>query len=140
MSDEEIRQYIASHSGSLCVKIDSDQLRRVKGKKSSVRRSIAVAGTAALLAIATDSSAQVSDSVRTEQVENIPGAAVPVPFPVTMDSTSVSHSQEGTLKEPVEEKRPLKKRVFLRIGRRQFYVMNRAPFLGTRRGGLRGKF
>jgi len=142
MPDDEIRKVVAAHGGNLCVRIHSDQLDRVKPKKSTFRKNIAVAGTAALLALATESSAQTTDSTRTEQIQNVPGSAVPVSLPAAVDSATTSAGLEGmTLDEPVVEQRPLKKKVFLRIGRREFYVMNRAPFFGTRRKrGWVGKF
>jgi hypothetical protein len=141
MSDEEIRQYVAFHSGSLCVKIDSDQLRRVKGKKSSLRQNLAGAATVALLALATESKGQVADSVRTEQVENSPADDKSTKVNVPSDSSAATSLEQGkTLKEPEEGKRRPKKKVFLRLGRREFYVMNKFPFFGTRKGGLRGKF
>lgn len=141
MSDDEIRQYVAFHSGSLCVKIDSDQLRRVKGRSSSLRQNLAGAATVALLSLAIESKGQVADSVRTEQVENSPGDDKSTSVNVASDTSTAEYYEQGNaLNDPEVGKRRPKKKVFLRIGRRTFYVMNKFPFFGTRKSGLRGKF
>lgn len=140
MTDDEIRQYVALQAGSFCVKINSDQLQRVKGRKSSFRQKLAVAATATLLAFANESSAQVADTVRTEQVENSPASDYTVPVTVGVDSAAVSIGEGVVKEEPLVKKRRLRKWTYLRTGRREFYVVNRFPFFGSRYTGWRGKF
>lgn len=142
MTDEEIRAYVSAQAGTFCVKIHSDQLQRVKGRKSTLRQNLAVAATAAFLAIANESGGQATDSVRTEQVENSPVTNMADPEIVGTDSSSGTACEQGmALDGATFKKVPLKKKVFLRLRYREFYVMNKAPFFGSRRrGGFRGKF
>lgn len=141
MTDEEIRRYVSSQQGSLCVKIYSDQLQRVKGAKSGLRNHLAVTATATLLALSTESNAQVSDTTRMEQVENTPVAGDIVSVPNVADSATTTSSEGAVVEqEPFPKKRELKKKVFLRTSRREYYVMNRFPFFGSRYLQWRGKW
>ena len=138
MTDEEIRAYLAARPGSVCVKIDSDQLRRVKGQQSTLRKNLALAATAALLSLATESHAQ-TDTVKTEQVANSSSSDASPAAGIGSDTSKVA-SEGYTPEEPVVKRKPLKRKVLLRTRRREFYVMNRAPFFGSRYIGWRGKF
>jgi hypothetical protein len=140
LSDEEIRSYIAAQSGSVCVKIYSDQLRRVKGRKSLLRQQVAVAATATLLALATETSAQTRDTTRTEQVASAPAGDYTLPIPDSVNSAVISSGEKTVQDTTAVEPKPVRKKVFLRIRRKEFYVMNRFPFFGTRYMKLRGKF
>lgn len=139
MSDDEIRAYISVRSGSVCVKIDSDQLQRVKSQPSSLKKKLAIAATAAFLAVATESSAQ-TDSVKTEQTESVPVSQPNVAVELQSDSSAFLKTEEGVTDEPVVKKKPLKKWVYLRTSRWERYVTNRWPFFGKRYIGWRGKF
>jgi hypothetical protein len=140
MSDEEIRSYLAAKPGSVCVKIDSDQLKRVKGRKSVLRQQVAVAATAALLSLSTDTSAQATDTERTEQVESGPVGNYTIPVAGTVEPAVISAGERMVRDTTAVRPRRLKKKVLLRIRKKEFFVMNRYPFFGWSNRRLVGKF
>lgn len=138
MPVEEIQQIILANGGSACGKIYAEQLCISEKKRRSTLR-LAVAGIAAMLSL-TSVEGQTSQSpVKTEQVdflrtrENSVAQIIP--------GTGCELKGVGRDSLPPDEKvKMVKKRTFLRIGNRRFYVMNKFPFIGTSKQYLRGKF
>ncbi len=137
-SDEEVRQIIMQHGGTVCARLCSDQFSIAK-RKNNFANKIAVAATAALLLLSTEkSSAQVADSVQTVQTDSL-SRLNEQPASLAINTNDSSSSTTSAI-QPTAPVKAIRKRVFLTIGRRQFYVVNKFPFIGTRKIRFMGKF
>lgn len=135
----EIMEIIKANGGAVCGKIYPEQLSISEAKRRSSLR-LALAGIAALLSLSSAEGQTTRTSVKTEQIDFL-RTGTDDEVQIIPGSFCDLKSIDNDSLPPDEEVKVVKRKTFLRIGRRRFFVMNKFPFFGTsKQQYFRGKF
>lgn len=128
-SNEEILQILSANGGVACGSAYEDQFE--ERASSRFRTRVAIAGLAAMLGLGTGAAkARATDAVKTEIVS---GTSCTHNFETTVSNTGTQTPAIDSPDKPDKKPTEVKRKTFLRLGRRSFYTMNVFPFIGTRK-------
>lgn len=130
-STEEIQEIIKLNGGSVCGTAYKEQISP-RLVAAGFRKRIAAVGLTAMLGIVpVAGKSQPADTVQTELLKRAPVAG-----PTISENSAGDTIDSPVIDTPVEPEKKaklVKRKTFLRLGRRRFYVMNIFPFIGTSR-------
>ena len=132
-SKDEIKEIIKLNGGSICAQIYKDQLEETIPEKNPFSFKLAVASISTfLIMLSTRTSAQAPDSIKTEQhsikADKVSNGEVTV---VNGDSVCTVYTKDDP--DPITTVKKRYRKKFMTIGKRNFYITNKFPFIISRR-------